>query len=241
MANPSRHRPISGPGGAQGVAGIRWSSWAKFTASRHGHGVLDGRQRWTLPGAISARCSARAAARAGCVPARARAPDAQAVRIGRMKSDRRAADRLGSGTNISATTCCWSTRWGFLGGLRARSGACNRSAARQPRGVARRTGRWRTISAWRAVQVACAWFRRATACGSPTHQPAGGVGGDFFVCCRSGGRRASSSACHGPRVRSALITAMVRTMIELRPHAADPGRMLTELNTLGRLLRRTGA
>ncbi|HET7536950.1 MAG TPA: PP2C family protein-serine/threonine phosphatase, partial [Candidatus Didemnitutus sp.] len=46
----------------------------------------------------------------------------------------------------------------------------------------------------------------------------------------------------GHGVRSALITAMVRAMIEeLRPHAVDPARLLTELNAhLTRLLQRTG-
>ncbi len=76
------------------------------------------------------------------------------------------------------------------------------------------------------------------------YRPAGGVSGDFldvlvlsecsvglFVCDVMG---------HG--VRSALITAMVRAMLEeMRPVASDPAALLTRMNAdLTRLLRRTG-
>lgn len=76
------------------------------------------------------------------------------------------------------------------------------------------------------------------------YEPAGGVGGDFFDVLPLTPTSAGIIICDvmGHGVRSALITAMVRAMIEeLRPHAADPGRMLTELNAhLTRLLQRTG-
>ncbi len=76
------------------------------------------------------------------------------------------------------------------------------------------------------------------------YEPAGGVGGDFFDVLTLTPTTAGIIICDvmGHGVRSALITAMVRTMIEeLRPHAADPARMLTALNAhLTRLLQRTG-
>lgn len=76
------------------------------------------------------------------------------------------------------------------------------------------------------------------------YEPAGGVGGDFFDVLSVTPTAAGIIICDvmGHGVRSALITAMVRAMIEeLRPHAADPARMLTELNAhLTRLLQRTG-
>lgn len=76
------------------------------------------------------------------------------------------------------------------------------------------------------------------------YEPAGGVSGDFFDVLPVSATAAGVIICDvmGHGVRSALITAMVRTMIEeLRPHAHDPGAMLTQMNAhLTKLLRRTG-
>jgi len=76
------------------------------------------------------------------------------------------------------------------------------------------------------------------------YEPAGGVGGDFFDVLPVSATAAGVIICDvmGHGVRSALITAMVRTMIEeLRPHAGDPAGLLTRLNAhLTRLLQRTG-
>ncbi len=76
------------------------------------------------------------------------------------------------------------------------------------------------------------------------YAPAGGVGGDFFDVLPVSTTAAGIIICDvmGHGVRSALITAMVRTMIEeLRPAAADPADLLTQLNAhLTKLLRRTG-
>jgi len=76
------------------------------------------------------------------------------------------------------------------------------------------------------------------------YEPAGGVGGDFYDVLPVSATAAGIIICDvmGHGVRSALITAMVRTMIEeLRPHAADPAAMLTRLNVLlTRLLQRRG-
>jgi len=76
------------------------------------------------------------------------------------------------------------------------------------------------------------------------YEPAGGVGGDFFDVLPISATSAGIIICDvmGHGVRSALITAMVRTMIEeLRPHAADPADLLTRLNAnLTKLLQRTG-
>ena len=76
------------------------------------------------------------------------------------------------------------------------------------------------------------------------YEPAGGVGGDFFDVLPVSATAAGIIICDvmGHGVRSALITAMVRTTIEeLRPHAADPAGLLTRLNAhLTRLLQRTG-
>lgn len=75
-------------------------------------------------------------------------------------------------------------------------------------------------------------------------QPAGGVSGDFFDVLRLPGQAVGIMICDvmGHGVRSALITAMIRAMLEeLRPIAADPGVLLTRLNRdLTRLLRQTG-
>ncbi len=76
------------------------------------------------------------------------------------------------------------------------------------------------------------------------YEPAGGVGGDFFDVLPVSDTAAGVMICDvmGHGVRSALITAMVRTMIEeLRPHAGDPAGLLTRLNAhLTKLLQRTG-
>jgi serine phosphatase RsbU (regulator of sigma subunit) len=90
---------------------------------------------------------------------------------------------------------------------------------------------------------------RAGATGAMLHfaqlyEPAGGVGGDFFDVLPISQTAAGIIICDvmGHGVRSALITAMVRAMIEeLRPHAADPAKLLTLLNAhLTKLLQRTG-
>lgn len=75
-------------------------------------------------------------------------------------------------------------------------------------------------------------------------QPAGGVSGDFFDVLPVAEHAAGLLMCDvmGHGVRSALVTAMVRTVIEeVRGDAAEPGVFLTRLNaSLTRLLRRTG-
>ncbi|HVU16924.1 MAG TPA: SpoIIE family protein phosphatase [Candidatus Didemnitutus sp.] len=77
------------------------------------------------------------------------------------------------------------------------------------------------------------------------YRPAGGVSGDFFDVLRLSEHAAGILVCDvmGHGVRSALITAMVRAMIEeLRPVAGDPGVLLTQLNRdLTRILRQTGS
>jgi serine phosphatase RsbU (regulator of sigma subunit) len=76
------------------------------------------------------------------------------------------------------------------------------------------------------------------------YRPAGGVSGDFLDVLALPGHAVGLLVCDvmGHGVRSALITAMVRAMVEeLRPVAADPAVLLTRLNLdLTRLLRRTG-
>lgn len=75
-------------------------------------------------------------------------------------------------------------------------------------------------------------------------RPAGGVSGDFFDVLRLSEHQVGILACDvmGHGVRSALITAMIRAMLEeLRPFAAEPGALLTRLNhDLTRILRQTG-
>lgn len=75
-------------------------------------------------------------------------------------------------------------------------------------------------------------------------QPAGGVSGDFFDVLTLPGSAAGLLMCDvmGHGVRSALVTAMVRTAVEeLQPDADEPGVFLTRLNlNLTRLLRRAG-
>ncbi len=76
------------------------------------------------------------------------------------------------------------------------------------------------------------------------YQPAGGVSGDFFDVLVLSESSVGLLVCDvmGHGVRSALITAMIRAMVEeLRPVAADPAVLLTRMNAdLTRLLRRTG-
>jgi phosphoserine phosphatase RsbU/P len=76
-------------------------------------------------------------------------------------------------------------------------------------------------------------------------RPAGGVSGDFFDIIRVAEDEVGVLICDvmGHGVRSALITAMVRAMVEeLRAIASDPGATLTRLNRdLTRLLRQTGS
>jgi sigma-B regulation protein RsbU (phosphoserine phosphatase) len=77
------------------------------------------------------------------------------------------------------------------------------------------------------------------------YQPAGSVSGDFYDVLRISDDVAGILVCDvmGHGVRSALITAMVRAMMEeFRPFAADPGVLLTRLNrNLSRILRQTGS
>jgi hypothetical protein len=77
------------------------------------------------------------------------------------------------------------------------------------------------------------------------YQPAGGVSGDFFDILKLSDTAVGLVVCDvmGHGVRSALITAMVRAMLEeLRSVGADPGTLLTRLNRdLTRILRQTGS
>jgi sigma-B regulation protein RsbU (phosphoserine phosphatase) len=70
------------------------------------------------------------------------------------------------------------------------------------------------------------------------------MSGDFFAVLHPSGTAAGLLVCDvmGHGVRSALVTAMVRAMLEeLRAVAGEPGRLLTALNRdLTRLLRQTG-
>ncbi len=76
------------------------------------------------------------------------------------------------------------------------------------------------------------------------YQPSGGVSGDFFDALVLSECAVALLICDvmGHGVRSALITAMLRAMVEeLRPIASDPAALLTRMNAdLTRLLRRTG-
>jgi len=76
------------------------------------------------------------------------------------------------------------------------------------------------------------------------YKPASHMSGDFFAVLRISDESLGILVCDvmGHGVRSALITAMVRAMLEqLRPVAADPGELLTRLNRdLTRLLRQAG-
>ena len=74
--------------------------------------------------------------------------------------------------------------------------------------------------------------------------PASMMGGDFFHIARLSDDTAGICICDvmGHGVRAALITAMLRALIETHAaEAADPGRFLTELNSeFTRILKQTG-
>jgi serine phosphatase RsbU (regulator of sigma subunit) len=74
--------------------------------------------------------------------------------------------------------------------------------------------------------------------------PASMMGGDFFYIARLSDDAAGICVCDvmGHGVRAALITAMLRALIETHAaEASDPGRFLTELNTeFTRILKQTG-
>jgi len=76
------------------------------------------------------------------------------------------------------------------------------------------------------------------------YHPSGQVGGDFFNVLALSETQAGLFLCDvmGHGVRSALVTAMVRGLVEeLRPIALDPGQMLTRLNSdLRAILQQTG-
>ena len=80
-----------------------------------------------------------------------------------------------------------------------------------------------------------------------THRylPAGSVGGDFFTVSALSETEAGVFICDvaGHGVRSALVTAMIRAIVEeLKPLALDPGQFLTRLNhDLHAILRNTGS
>ncbi len=68
-----------------------------------------------------------------------------------------------------------------------------------------------------------------------THRylPTGSVGGDFFTVSALSETQAGVFLCDvaGHHVRSALVTAMIRALVEeLKPLAANPGEFLTKLN-----------
>src|SRR4029077_15016918 len=79
-----------------------------------------------------------------------------------------------------------------------------------------------------------------------THRylPTSQVGGDFFSLSALSDTAVSVFICDvaGHGVRSALVTAMIRALVEeLKPLAADPGQFLTKLNgDLYSILRHTG-
>jgi len=74
--------------------------------------------------------------------------------------------------------------------------------------------------------------------------PSGTVGGDFFTVSALSDTEAAVFICDvaGHGVRSALVTAMVRALVEeLKPVARDPGQFLTKLNCdLYSILKHTG-
>lgn len=79
-----------------------------------------------------------------------------------------------------------------------------------------------------------------------THRylPTGSVGGDFFSVSALSETQAAVFVCDvaGHGVRSALVTAMIRALVEeLKPVATDPGQFLTKLNgDLYAILKHTG-
>ncbi|MEO6035354.1 MAG: SpoIIE family protein phosphatase [Verrucomicrobiota bacterium] len=76
------------------------------------------------------------------------------------------------------------------------------------------------------------------------YHPTGQVGGDFFNVLPLSDTKAGLFICDvmGHGVRSALVTAMVRAMVEeLKPVAFDPGQLLTRINRdLRAILQQTG-
>jgi sigma-B regulation protein RsbU (phosphoserine phosphatase) len=79
-----------------------------------------------------------------------------------------------------------------------------------------------------------------------THRylPTGSVGGDFFTVSEISEHQAGVFFCDvaGHGVRAALVTAMIRALVEeLKPCANDPGEFLTKLNSdLCAILKHTG-
>jgi sigma-B regulation protein RsbU (phosphoserine phosphatase) len=77
------------------------------------------------------------------------------------------------------------------------------------------------------------------------YHPTGQVGGDFFNVLALSDTQAGLFICDvmGHGVRSALVTAMVRGLVEeLRPIALDPGQLLTRINSdLRAILKQTGS
>jgi sigma-B regulation protein RsbU (phosphoserine phosphatase) len=76
------------------------------------------------------------------------------------------------------------------------------------------------------------------------YHPTGTVGGDFFTVSSLSDHEAAVFICDvaGHGVRSALVTAMIRALVEeLKPLAGDPGAFLTKLNSeLGAILKHAG-
>lgn len=76
------------------------------------------------------------------------------------------------------------------------------------------------------------------------YHPTGQVGGDFFSVSALSDTEAAVFLCDvaGHGVRSALVTAMIRALVEeLRSHASDPGKFMTKLNSeLGTILKHAG-
>jgi sigma-B regulation protein RsbU (phosphoserine phosphatase) len=75
--------------------------------------------------------------------------------------------------------------------------------------------------------------------------PTGAVGGDYFNILPVSDSMAGVLICDvmGHGVRSALVAAMIRALVEeLKPHAADPGRFLTQFNRdVCSILKQTGS
>jgi sigma-B regulation protein RsbU (phosphoserine phosphatase) len=80
-----------------------------------------------------------------------------------------------------------------------------------------------------------------------THRylPSGTIGGDFFSVSALSDKEAAVFICDvaGHGVRSSLVTAMIRALVEeLKPLARDPGQFLSKLNLdLHAILRHTGS
>ncbi len=77
------------------------------------------------------------------------------------------------------------------------------------------------------------------------YRPSGSVGGDFFTVSALSETEAAVFVCDvaGHGIRSALVTAMIRALVEeLNPLAPDPGRFLEKLNgDLCAILKNTGS